>query len=622
MANLSFDPKEIAPLLQKMGLGQAPDTTPPAPATPQMTQTPDLGQAPSSARPAVDAMPPPPLPPTPAQAGFNEWSADPKNQKMVADGITQPGQPLVPPAAAAQFGGVAPLGGSPQAAPSPFGASSAPATPPAPTASPMDTAQAKLNTDQKALTTLQTSGPGVSQIKNPWLRTIARIGDAAGTVLAPGVMSVVPGTTVHNWTLQNLKQGQVAGDQNSMQNIAQLANTQAEARIHTAEAKQAENPTPAAPEYDYVDGPNGKVAIRKGTTTATPVTLPGGAPLGAKVEGPKTPLELALRDNPKLTAAEWDAQQQHPISQQEADTLNATWNPILAKHGLPIGQIKAGQPRAEATAATAAFNGAIGKQQGDTHITIAQQGQQQRAAASLARTGPIDMSSPESQSALDEAAKGNVALSDLLPRGATFGQRAAVVAALKSRNPDYNSGDHAIENSVRRYMTSGAGGTTLAAGNTLTHHLDLYDKAVDDVQNGDVKILNKLGNEMQIQMGNDAQTNLALVRQGVAMEAARFYTGGIPGEKEIDQFNNNLSGDGSPGQMHGGANTVRAMAKGKMQGLQAQAQAGASGHANFPGTTPAPAAGGQFSVTAPDGSVHPFATQAQADTFKKLAGIK
>lgn len=32
--------------------------------------------------------------------------------------------------------------------------------------------------------------------------------------------------------------------------------------------------------------------------------------------------------------------------------------------------------------------------------------------------------------------------------------------------------------------------------------------------------------------------------------------------------------------------------------------------------------GGKFSVTAPDGSVHPFDTQAQADAFKKLAGIQ
>jgi hypothetical protein len=226
MANLSFDPKEIAPLLQKMGIGQAPDTSTPAPATPQMTQTPDLGQAPSTARPAVDAMPPPPMPPVPAQAGFNEWSADPQNQKMVAAGITQPGQPLVPPAASAQFGGVAPMASTP--APAAAAPTAAPAT------DPLAAPQAKLQTDQAELNRLQSTGSGASQIKNPLWRTVARIGDAAGTVLAPGVMSAIPGTTVHNWTLQNLKQGQVAGDQSSLQGIAQLADTQSQTNERNA----------------------------------------------------------------------------------------------------------------------------------------------------------------------------------------------------------------------------------------------------------------------------------------------------------------------------------------------------------------------------------------------------
>lgn len=40
------------------------------------------------------------------------------------------------------------------------------------------------------------------------------------------------------------------------------------------------------------------------------------------------------------------------------------------------------------------------------------------------------------------------------------------------------------------------------------------------------------------------------------------------------------------------------------------------------GAMAGPNTGGQITVTAPDGSVHPFASQAEADTFKQLAGIK
>jgi len=42
----------------------------------------------------------------------------------------------------------------------------------------------------------------------------------------------------------------------------------------------------------------------------------------------------------------------------------------------------------------------------------------------------------------------------------------------------------------------------------------------------------------------------------------------------------------------------------------------------FNARPPRDQSGGQITVTAPDGSTHPFATQAEADAFKKLAGIK
>jgi hypothetical protein len=216
------------------------------------------------------------------------------------------------------------------------------------------------------------------------------------------------------------------------------------------------------------------------------------------------------------------------------------------------------------------------------------------AAADRASTknAGLDTSDPAMQASINAVAKGDLKLSDVFGRGATTNQKAQFAAAVKGVNPAYNSGDHDIENAVRQYMTSGQGGATLTAGTTLNHHLDLYDKAVDAVHNGDIKILNHIGNEMGIQLGSDAQTNLALIRQGVAMEAARFWTGGVPGEAEINQFNQNLSGDGSPKQMHGGANTVRFMAKGKLEGLQGQSEAGANGQANFAGAAGAGAGSG------------------------------
>src|SRR5271170_3972156 len=77
MPSVNFDLSDIKPLLSTLGLGQAP--TPPAPINNRPIQ-------------------PLQLPPTPAAAGFTEWASDPQNAKKVTSGITQLGQPLLPPA--------------------------------------------------------------------------------------------------------------------------------------------------------------------------------------------------------------------------------------------------------------------------------------------------------------------------------------------------------------------------------------------------------------------------------------------------------------------------------------------------------------------------------------------
>ncbi len=62
-----------------------------------------------------------------------------------------------------------------------------------------------------------------------------------------------------------------------------------------------------------------------------------------------------------------------PISKEQAAALNATWDPIAQKSGLPAGQFTEGMPSANVTQLQTALNGAIGKQQGATKVVIQQQ---------------------------------------------------------------------------------------------------------------------------------------------------------------------------------------------------------------------------------------------------------
>lgn len=90
--------------------------------------------------------------------------------------------------------------------------------------------------DQSRLAMLKQTGSGVSQIQNPFLRGLARVGDVAGSILAPGVTAQIPGTTLHNQQLVGRQQALVGNDQAQSQAQAQLADTQQKTALDAAKA--------------------------------------------------------------------------------------------------------------------------------------------------------------------------------------------------------------------------------------------------------------------------------------------------------------------------------------------------------------------------------------------------
>lgn len=528
------------------------------------------GMNPQTGQPLPGVMPPPP--PSPS-LGFQSWASDPMNAHKVVPAMTKPDQPLRPNAGMASA--------NPPQQPSAL-------TPPA-TKSALTPPGFNPQADQQSANTelqrLRSTGSGASQIQNPIGRGFAKAGDIALSILSPGIASLVPGTSLHNKLLQQQQAGRIGQDQSQIQqgqqNELNTLDIQAKQQGIASGTKAASR---AAMEGTIVkDGTGKPIAWVDGdgvTHAPGDSAIPEGvaAVMGAdKGKPPASDFELWQRQNPNGSAADFQKMQAKPLSAEQAQSLNAVWDPLAAKHHLPNGQFQPGMSSADATALSGALNNAIGKQQGDQHISIDLQG--------LSAKQPLNTNDPNMQAAVAGVANGSLKMQDVFGRGATTAQKAQFVAAVKQVNPKFNSGDNAIENESRKYFITGQGGTSLNSMTTALHHLDLLDKAADAMHNGDVRSLNAIGNELGIQTGNDAPTNFKLIRDGVAMEAARAYTGGVPGEGEINDFRNNLSGDGSPRAIHGGANTVRGMLRGKMQSLVGQAQAGASGQPNFAGAS-------------------------------------
>jgi hypothetical protein len=106
----------------------------------------------------------------------------------------------------------------------------------------IDEIAADQNAHQQELERMRKTGSGISQIKNPVGRTIARIGDIAGTALFPGITAQIPGTELHHQQLMSKEAGAVAQDEGARQKEAQIEQEEAKADQERAKARDQSKP--------------------------------------------------------------------------------------------------------------------------------------------------------------------------------------------------------------------------------------------------------------------------------------------------------------------------------------------------------------------------------------------
>jgi hypothetical protein len=424
-------------------------------------------------------------------------------------------------------------------------------------------------TDQTQRNHLISSGDGISQIKNPLLRGVARAADIAGSVFAPGLAMAIPGTMLHHNYLVNQATRNVAADQAQDQATANTADSEAQTKQRTAETAQAlattaALPTEQADKHNLTDAQIGNItseAYQREHPIAT------------------NEFQLWRQQNPSGTAEDFQKLQSKPLSKDEASARNAVWDTIADKYHLPKGQFREGMSGADATALAGSLNQVIGRQQGAQSIVIRNEAAQTAAAAKA----PLSTDDPAMQASVNGVANGSMKLTDVFGRGATTAQKAQFVAAVKAQNPNYNSGDHDIENSARRYMISGQGGQTLTAINTAYNHLDHLDSAAKAVNGGDVKALNNFANELgvQVQSGASPQVVFDLVKTALKGEMARAFTGAGATVDEQHALDVSFNNANSLPTLLAVGRESRSLLQGKEKSLRGQYDAGQKGQANF-----------------------------------------
>lgn len=173
-------------------------------------------------------------------------------------------------------------------------------------------------------------------------------------------------------------------------------------------------------------------------------------------------------------------------------------------------------------------------------------------------------------------------------------------AEVKALKPDFRTGDAQLEQDVLKKYTSGNVSDQLLAISTAREHMKTFTTLADALDNGNVQLANRIGNEFGLQFGSDKKSNFDIAAQAFGGEVGKAFDGAgvVAGERAAAQKNFNDAM--SRGQFKGAIQTVDALLAGKQkaakdafaQGRQAQPNFGQQANTGFQLPPNAPSAKG------------------------------
>lgn len=113
----------------------------------------------------------------------------------------------------------------------------------------------------------------------------------------------------------------------------------------------------------------------------------------------------------------------------------------------------------------------------------------------------------------------------------------AFAQQVKKLNPDFQASNFNTYMKTENDFTSGLEGRRANALNTMMGHLDVLDQASDALKNGDIQILNRIGNMFSVQVGNDPVTTYKAIIHRLSPEIATAYVnaGGTGAERGVHE---------------------------------------------------------------------------------------
>ena len=135
----------------------------------------------------------------------------------------------------------------------------------------------------------------------------------------------------------------------------------------------------------------------------------------------------------------------------------------------------------------------------------------------------------------------------------------------------------------KAFGPGGKGSEEVLAFNTAIQHADLLQKAGTALKNGDVRLLNKIGNELGVQFGSDKATNFRIIANAYSREVTKALSGGHITDAEIKEQGATIPSNASPEQILGAVSSYRGLMQSKMNLRRQQFESGRQGQPAFQG---------------------------------------
>jgi hypothetical protein len=147
---------------------------------------------------------------------------------------------------------------------------------------------------------------------------------------------------------------------------------------------------------------------------------------------------------------------------------------------------------------------------------------------------------------------------------------ATIMSKVMEINPSYDAKNYASAQQTLTAFSKGPEAQKVRSFNVALAHLDTLGQLTDALQNGNIPLVNKIGNVVSAQTGQPAVTSFAAAKQIVGNEIVKAIVGAGGGVEDRAKAQATLAAANSPAQLKGVIDTYKTLMGGQLGGLKQQ----------------------------------------------------